>query len=98
MDRNGIDRAAVLSLRGVLLDWREGNEETLAAAGRHPDRLIPVATHQPVHGRQRRRAATARRTRASAACGCTRLFHNYPLDSAFTDDICRGRGRAAASR
>jgi hypothetical protein len=47
MDRVGIDQAAVLSLRGVFVDWRAGNDETLAAAAQHPGRLIPVVTLSP---------------------------------------------------
>ncbi len=47
MDRFGIERAAVLSLRGVFVDWRAGNEETLAAAAQFPERLIPTVTLSP---------------------------------------------------
>ncbi len=87
MDRNGIDQAACLSLRGVLLDWRDGNAETLAAAARHPDRLIPMATIGPFPdggGDELRRMldAGARGVRLYPS------FHSYQLDDAFVDDVC----------
>lgn len=93
MDRNGIEKAAVLSLRGVLVDWHAGNDETLAAAGRHAGRLIPVATLSPFmdgDGDEVRRLADA----GMHGVRLYPLFHSYPLDSEFTDDVCR----AAAER
>lgn len=93
MDRNGIETAAVLSLRGVLVDWRAGNDETLAAADRHPGRLIPMATLSPFmdgNGDELRRLADT----GMRGVRLYPLFHSYPLDSEFTDDVCR----AAAER
>lgn len=87
MDRNGIDRAACMSLRGMQLDWRQGNDETLAAAARHPQRLIPVAAISPFLEGD---GAELRRLVDAGMCG-VRLypsFHNYPLDSEFVRDIC----------
>lgn len=93
MDRFGIDRAAAMSLRGLLVDWRAGNEETLAAVRRHPKRLMPVATIAPfLNG-----TADDVGRLADQGFRIVRLypsFHNYPLDSLFTDAICR----AAAQR
>ncbi len=93
MDRNGIDRAAAMSLRGLFIDWRAGNEETLAAAKRHADRLLPAATISPFLD------GTADDVRRLADDGFKMvrlypLFHNYPLEGAFTDAVCS----AAADR
>lgn len=93
MDRNGIDRAVVLSLRGIFLDWREGNRETLEAAVKYPERFVPTATISPFLGGN---ADGLRRALDAGARG-VRLFpafHSYRLDSEFMDDICR----AAAER
>jgi predicted TIM-barrel fold metal-dependent hydrolase len=93
MDRHGIEKAAVLSLRGVLVDWKAGNDETLAAVARHPGRLIPMATLSPFmngNGDELRRLADA----GMRGVRLYPLFHSYPLDSDFTDDVCR----AAAER
>ena len=87
MDSNGIDQAAVMSLRGLLLDWRAGNEETLAAAQQHSGRLIPVATVSPF---QSGNGETLREL-VAAGMRAVRLypaFHNYPTESEFVDDIC----------
>ncbi|HSW43981.1 MAG TPA: amidohydrolase family protein, partial [Phycisphaerae bacterium] len=65
----------------------------LDAARRQPQRLLPVATISPfLEG-----AAEDVHRLADAGVRLVRLypsFHNYPLDSAFTDTICR----AAAER
>lgn len=87
MDHNEIDRAACMSLRGLFVSWRDGNAETLAAAQRFADRLIPVCTISPFldgNGDELRRLAGfgMRGVRLYPS------FHNYPLDSAFVDDIC----------
>ena len=92
MDRFGIDRAAAMSLRGLFVDWRVGNEETLAAAKRHPKRLVPVGTVSPfLNG-----SGDDVDRLAEEGFRIVRLypsFHNYPLDSAFTDAICRAAGQ-----
>ncbi len=93
MDRHGIARAAVLSLRGMLVDWRAGNDETFAAVARHPDRLIPIATMSPFMnggGDELRRLADA----GMRAVRLYPSFHSYALDNEFVDDVCR----AAAER
>jgi predicted TIM-barrel fold metal-dependent hydrolase len=93
MDRNGIDRAVVMSLRGLFIDWRQGNDETLMAAGNHTGRLIPAATISPFL------EGTVKDVNRLADAGVRIIrlypsFHNYALDSGFTDSICR----AAAER
>ncbi len=47
LDRAGIDRACACSLRGLFQHDGAGNDETLAACERHPDRLWPVLTFNP---------------------------------------------------
>lgn len=93
MDRNGIDKAAVLSLRGMLVDWRAGNDETLAVSAKHPGRLIPMATLSPFmegNGDELRRLADS----GMRGVRLYPLFHSYSLDSDFTEEVCR----AAAER
>ncbi len=88
MDRFGIERALVTSLRGVFVDWRAGNEETLAASRKYPDRLVPAVTLSPfmgggAEGLNRLIDAGARAVRLYSS------FHSYRLDSRFVDEICR---------
>jgi len=93
MDRCGIERAAVMSLRGLVVDWRRGNEETLAAARTAPARLVAAASLSPFD-----RGGVAELERlAAAGFRLLRLypqFHSYSLASAFADEICD----AAAAR
>lgn len=92
MDRFGIEQSAVLSLRGVFVDWRAGNDETFDAAGRHPDRLLPAVTLSPfLNG-----GADELNRLADRGARCVRLyptFHSYRLDSRFVDEICEAAGR-----
>jgi len=46
MDQNRVSKAVTLSLKGVLYDHPEGNDETLAACAGN-ERLIPAATLDP---------------------------------------------------
>ncbi|HOB75851.1 MAG TPA: amidohydrolase family protein [Phycisphaerae bacterium] len=92
MDRHGIDQAAVLSLRGMILDWRKGNEETLFAAGRYPGRLVPFATISPFLGGSGGELERA----LDAGFRGVRLypsFHSYRLDAEFVDEICGVAGQ-----
>jgi uncharacterized protein len=88
MDRAGIARAVVLSLRGMILDWRSGNDETLRECARRPDRLLPAVTLSPfMNG-----GPDELNRLADAGARCVRLypqFHSYRLDATFVDDICR---------
>jgi uncharacterized protein len=87
MDRNGIGRAACMSLRGLFIDWRQANTEALSAASNHPDRLVPAVTLSPFlggDGRELRRLADA----GAKAVRLYPAFHSYRLDAAFVDDIC----------
>lgn len=47
MDKAGIERAFVSSVRGYLVSDIDGNKETLAACAQHPDRLWPAFTFNP---------------------------------------------------
>ncbi len=87
MDRHGIERAACMSLRGLFVDWREGNDETLAAVAAHPDRLVATATISPFLGGNQ----DMLRKLLDAGMRSVRLyptFHSYRLDDAFVDEIC----------
>jgi hypothetical protein len=46
MEQNDISQACTLSARGIFYDFIEGNRETWAAAGEHPQ-LVPVGTVNP---------------------------------------------------
>jgi len=50
MDRYGIDRVAVCSLRGIFDHWERGNEEVLDLVRTYRDRVIGFATVTPVFG------------------------------------------------
>lgn len=51
MDANGVGCAVVVPVdRCIAVYNREGNDEVLAAARAHPDRLIPFATVNPWYG------------------------------------------------
>lgn len=91
MDRNGIERAVCMSLRGIFVDWRSGNEETLAGARRYPDRLLPIATIAPFPDG----SADGLHQAIDAGCRGVRLypsFHSYRLDADFVDAICQAAG------
>lgn len=47
MDRCGIDRVFLSSLRGVFTDPEQGNRETIEAAAAFPDRILPAFTFSP---------------------------------------------------
>lgn len=47
MDKAGIERAFVSSVKGFMVYAPEGNEETMAACAKHPDRLWPALTFNP---------------------------------------------------
>jgi predicted TIM-barrel fold metal-dependent hydrolase len=91
MDRNGIERAACMSLRSLFIDWRQGNSETLAAAAEHADRLIPAVTISPFLGGDGRELDRL----LDGGAKMIRLyptFHSFRLDDAFVDDICAAAG------
>ena len=50
MDRHGIDKVGVCSLRAIFDDWERGNEEMLDLTRERGDRLIGFATVAPVFG------------------------------------------------
>ncbi|HEX8552036.1 MAG TPA: amidohydrolase family protein [Abditibacteriaceae bacterium] len=47
MARNGVVRSLALSTTGIWHDYRQGNEETVAACRANPQQLFPVATLDP---------------------------------------------------
>ena len=86
MDRNGIDAAAVMCLRGIFHDWREGNRETREAAAQC-ERLIPFATISPFLGGDAE-ALTALLKEGFLGVRLYPAFHSYTLGSIFVDEIC----------
>jgi len=95
MDRFGIDRAAICSLRGMFGDWREANDETLELAKSHPDRLTPVATMSPMCGG----GGEALRTLVDQGFRGIRLYplllQGYSLRSPFSGEIADTAGELA---
>ena len=47
MAKNGVARSLVTSTTGIFHDYRQGNEETVAAYRAYPQQLIPVITLDP---------------------------------------------------
>lgn len=87
MDKYGIDRAFVCSLRGVFQDTQAGNAETLDWVSRHPDRFAPALTYSP-YGRGRERY----REELCSVPGClVKLFpiqHSYePQEEPFITEL-----------
>lgn len=92
MDRFGIDRAAVASLRGLHGDWRTANAETLALARAHPDRFTPIACMSPMNGGG---AGPLRKLAAEGFRGIRLyplLIQGYSLRSPFTHEIAAAAG------
>ncbi|MHC4441585.1 MAG: amidohydrolase family protein [Planctomycetota bacterium] len=92
MDRFGIDRAAMASLRGLHGDWQEANAETLALTLAHPDRLIPIACMSPMKGGG---GSSLRELVEQGFCGIRLyplLLQGYSLRSQFVDEVCSVAG------
>jgi len=95
MDRFGIDRAAITSLRGLHGDWRQANAETLALTASHPDRLTPIATMSPMNGGG---AGPLRELVAKGFRGIRLyplLLQGYNLRSPFAGEIAATAGELA---
>jgi hypothetical protein len=91
MDRHGIDRAVVSSLPAVFYrDVDEGNQDLLAAAGTHADRLIPVVTANPKYPGWQRDLAVAVAGGPVKAVALWPEHHGYALGDA------HGRGALGA--
>lgn len=92
MDRFGIDRAAITSLRGLHGDWRHANEETLALAQSYADRLVPIACLSPMKGG----GGPVLRELVAAGFRGIRLYpgmaQGYALGSPFTGEIVATAG------
>lgn len=87
MDRHDIRRAAVMSLRGLYIDWQAGNDEALDASAKYPDRFVPAATISPFPGG----GGDAVRRVVGRGARLIKLFpgcHNYRLSDPFVDEIC----------
>jgi len=94
MDRFGIDRAAITSLRGLHGDWRHANRETLELMARWPDRLTPIGCMSPVCGGG---GAALKRFVADGGRGVRlypMLMQGYSLKSPFADEVAAAAGEA----
>lgn len=88
MDRYGIERGFLSSLRGVFNDPETGNTETLQWVERHPDRFAPALTYSPyAKGWDRYEAELAQ-----GGWKIVELFplnHNYdPLQEPVIERLC----------
>ncbi len=93
MDRHGIARAAVLSLRGYARRLARRQRRNIRGRGAPSRPPHPHRDDEPVHERRGREL----RRLADAGMRAVRLypsFHSYALDNEFVDDVCR----AAAER
>jgi predicted TIM-barrel fold metal-dependent hydrolase len=92
MDRHGIDRVAITSLRGLHGNWRQANEEALRLANRYPDRMIPIGCISPMNDG----GASALRDMVESGIRGLRLYplllQGYSLQSRFAEDIARTAG------
>lgn len=87
MDRCGIDKAFVCSLKGVFMDPAEGNAETLAAVERHPDRLLPALSYSP-YSRGRERYTAELSDHPARLVKLFPLQHSYdPLEEPFIEEL-----------
>ena len=92
MDRHGIERAAITSLRGLHGDWHEANAETFELTGNHPDRLVPIGCMSPM----REGGAVALRRLVENGVRGVRLYpsllQGYSLASPFADEVTVSAG------
>ena len=92
MDRYGIDRAAITSLRGLHGNWRQANGETLSLAHRYPDRFTPIGCISPMNDG----GPSALRDMVEAGIRGVRLYplllQGYSLQSTFADEIANTAG------
>ena len=92
IDRFGIDKAAVTSLRGLFGDWPTANAETLAATREHPDRFVPIACLSPMNNG----GGQALRNLVSQGFMAVRLYplalQGYSLNSGYVADIAHTAG------
>jgi len=92
MDRFGIERAAITSLRGLHGDWHEANIETLELAGRYPDRFAPIGCMSPM---REGGADALQRFVADGGRGVRlypQLLQGYSLASPFADEVAATAG------
>lgn len=92
MDRFGIDRAAITSLRGLYGDWHEANAETMVLTEAYPDRLTPIACMSPMNGG----GDEALRQLVEQGFRGVRLYpmllQGYSLRSPFAAEVCDAAG------
>jgi predicted TIM-barrel fold metal-dependent hydrolase len=87
MNRDGIKRAVVLSLRAVYDDIEAGNTEMFKAVERYPDRLIPAVTISPYMGRHYKRLMRDYRMAGARVLKLFPFYHSYSLSPTRDEDI-----------
>jgi predicted TIM-barrel fold metal-dependent hydrolase len=110
MDRIGIDRACVFASLAVRVDMRGGNDLSLAAAARHPDRFLAYAVVDPHRGDEIEAELARCFDRGARGIKLHTQLAGYPFDGpayerafAFADEhrlplISHGVGSATALR
>jgi hypothetical protein len=87
MDRYGIEKAFLSSLKAVFTDPKEGNAEVLKAVGQHPDRFYPALSYSPYEKDRNRYQEEL----ASIEVRMVKLFpinQSYdPLEEPFVEDL-----------
>jgi len=78
-DTHGISQLWITSLRAVLLDWVEGNDETYEFCEHYCDRLLPVITASPFWIDDIRGYLDRCADRGMAALRLFPVFHGYAL-------------------
>lgn len=80
MDRYGIERIVLASLRAIFSDWEEGNAEVRHLARCHPDRFCVAVTINPVLGRDHlTRLEEYRQDEAVVGLRLYPVYHDYEL-------------------
>jgi predicted TIM-barrel fold metal-dependent hydrolase len=93
MDRWGIDRAAITSLRGLHGNWQDANTETLSLAKRYPDRVTPIGCISPMNGGGPDALGKVIEAGIRGVRLYPSLLQGYSLQSPFADDIARTAGK-----
>jgi predicted TIM-barrel fold metal-dependent hydrolase len=89
MDREGIDKAIVISLRAIFDNEQsgKGNEEVFKAAERYPGRFIPAVTINPYSVLNDKGYLTECRQAGAKVLALFPYFHLYPLASLCDDRL-----------
>jgi|SRR5215510_2541698 len=79
MDKFGISRMVVTSLRAIFSDWAQGNEEVKRMVRSHPDRFLWSTSINPVLGENHIAKFEEYLNDATTGLYLYPLYHNYDL-------------------